>query len=80
MNLNLFDEFSSHERENNFYQPPMNNENYSEIPRFPNKTPLAMAYVPFQQWEELYDADKALNRGTLFPELDLPFEGDCKDE
>ncbi len=42
---------------------------------FPPKVSLAMMYVPFQRFEKLYDADKALERGTLFQELDLPFYG-----
>lgn len=42
---------------------------------FPSETPVGMAYVPFQQWRETFDADTALSRGTLFPELDLPFLG-----
>ena len=37
--------------------------------------PLAMAYVPMQRWKNVYANDVALNRGTLFPELDLPFTG-----
>ncbi len=37
--------------------------------------PLAMVYSPLQDFRELYDLDKALERGTLFAELDLPFEG-----
>lgn len=37
--------------------------------------PLAMAYVPLQRWGATYSAQKALQQGTLFPELDLPFEG-----
>jgi len=37
--------------------------------------PLAMAYVPMQKWKTVYTNDVALNRGTLFPELDLPFTG-----
>ena len=37
--------------------------------------PLAMAYVPVQEWGETYGACRALCRGTLFPVLDLPFEG-----
>ncbi|MGN1480884.1 spore coat associated protein CotJA [Porcipelethomonas sp.] len=41
--------------------------------RFPEHTPLAMAYVPFQQWEQPYSEEKAFERGTIFPELDLPF-------
>ena len=37
--------------------------------------PLAMAYVPMQSWGETYDGRKALDSGTIFPELDLPFCG-----
>jgi len=37
--------------------------------------PLAMAYVPWQQWKTVYDLNKALKIGTIFPELDLPFCG-----
>jgi spore coat protein JB len=36
--------------------------------------PLAMAYVPMQQGADpAYEPGKALQRGTLFPGLDLPF-------
>ncbi len=38
-----------------------------------DRAPLAMAYVPMQQWERTYDLDVALDRGTIFPELDLSF-------
>ena len=37
--------------------------------------PVAMAYVPMQRFEGLYDMLTALSRGTLFQELDKPFEG-----
>ena len=37
--------------------------------------PLAMVYSPLQEFHELYEPDMALERGTLFSELDLPFEG-----
>lgn len=37
--------------------------------------PLAMAYVPKQKWEDLYAPTVALDRGTLFAKLDLPFIG-----
>ncbi|MBR2013043.1 MAG: spore coat associated protein CotJA [Clostridia bacterium] len=36
---------------------------------------LAMAYVHSQPWAHLYSAEEALHRGTLFAQLDLPFEG-----
>lgn len=36
---------------------------------------LAMARVPVQPWESVYDASTALSRGTLFPALDLPYIG-----
>jgi hypothetical protein len=42
---------------------------------FPEKTPIGMAYVPYQMWGEVYDDENALTRGTMFPELDLPFCG-----
>ena len=34
---------------------------------------LAMAYVPWQEWEKIYEDDMALARGTLFEALDLPW-------
>lgn len=37
--------------------------------------PLAMAYVPWQMWKKIYSVEKALHRGTIFEELDKPFEG-----
>lgn len=36
---------------------------------------LAMAYVPWQTWRDIYDAEKGFHRGTIFEELDLPFMG-----
>ena len=36
---------------------------------------LAMAYVKWQKWQKIYDAEKALHQGTIFEELDLPFCG-----
>lgn len=44
-------------------------------PGFPAHISLAMMYVPYQRFENLYDAEKALERGTLFKSLDLPFYG-----
>ena len=41
--------------------------------------PLGMTYTPWQQWYETYEPEMAHHRGTIFPELDLPFlaGGDC---
>lgn len=36
---------------------------------------LAMAFVPWQYFHNVYDPDKALMCGTIFPELNLPFMG-----
>ena len=41
----------------------------------PEETPIGMAYVPYQQWEEPYDADTAFPIGTMFPALDYPYRG-----
>ena len=40
--------------------------------------PLAMVYAPYQLFRDIYTEEVALNRGTMFAELDLPFEGDKK--
>ena len=43
--------------------------------------PIAMAYVPWQRFDQTYDLPKALCVGTIFPELDKPFcgkRGGCK--
>lgn len=42
---------------------------------FPEDYAVAMAYIPYQQNADSYDAEKALSRGTLFPVLDKPFLG-----
>lgn len=46
---------------------------------FPENTPIGMGYVPMQQWGTVYPADTGFQRGTIFPELDLPFQmGRCR--
>ncbi|MCI5959572.1 MAG: spore coat associated protein CotJA [Lachnospiraceae bacterium] len=43
-----------------------------------NKTdfPVGMAYVPWQKMEHIYEnLDEAFSIGTIFPELNKPFEG-----
>lgn len=43
-----------------------------------NRRPLAMTYVPWQSWEDLYDIDNAFSCGTIFRKLNQPFEGGCR--
>ena len=40
-----------------------------------NDKALAMAYVPWQTWRDIYEVEKALHHGTIFCELDKPFLG-----
>ncbi|MFV0344464.1 MAG: spore coat associated protein CotJA [Anaerocolumna sp.] len=40
-----------------------------------DKLPLAMAYVPFQKWKNIYDVSTGLQTGTIFQDLNLPFYG-----
>ena len=41
-----------------------------------DKFPVAMAYVPWQKFDKMYeDLEKAYRIGTVFPELDKPFTG-----
>lgn len=37
--------------------------------------PLAMAYVPWQKWRDIYDICEGFQRGTIFAQLDMPFKG-----
>ncbi len=41
----------------------------------PDNFPVAMAYVPWQRWNTVYDLEKGLPIGTIFPELNKPFLG-----
>ncbi len=57
-------------------------DNRNGLSSFPAQTPLAMAYIPFQQWEEPYSDERALSSGTAFSGLDKPFSaygGDCRE-
>ncbi len=40
----------------------------------PANPSLAMAYVPYQQWGDTMEPEKALSCGTLFSDLAFPFE------
>lgn len=48
----------------------------SNMTAFPAETPIGMAYVPYQQWRKVYEPAVALERGTIFEELDKPFLGE----
>lgn len=41
----------------------------------PDLLSLSMAYVPTQTWEQPYEVEVAISRGTIFPSLDKPFIG-----
>ena len=37
--------------------------------------PLAMTYVPWQKWEDIYSPDEGFARGTIFAQLDKTYIG-----
>ncbi len=41
----------------------------------PKEFPLAMGYVPWQTWGNLYDPCEALAQGTIFKDLNFKFCG-----
>lgn len=47
--------------------------NRQEVSGFDDAMPLAIAYVPWQKWQKIYDPQVGLHRGTIFEELDLPY-------
>ena len=41
-----------------------------------DRFPIAMAYVPWQKFDKIYDdLEKAFRTGTIFPELNNPCTG-----
>lgn len=40
----------------------------------PEKTYLGFCYVPVQKFENLYEVDDALANGTIFTDLNIPFD------
>ncbi len=47
------------------------------IEPLPDDTVVAMAYVPFQNASKLYSPEHGIRTGTMFPELNKPFDPDC---
>ncbi len=43
------------------------------IPRY-RYTPLAKSYIIFQDLKKLYSLDEGLDKGTIFPELYIPYD------
>ncbi len=43
------------------------------IPKY-RYTPLAKSYIIFQQLNRLYTLDEGLRKGTIFPELYIPYK------
>ena len=40
----------------------------------PENTVVAMAYVPYQNAQKLYSPEQGICSGTMFPELNKPFD------
>lgn len=43
-------------------------------PQWIEQFPPGMAYVPTQQFKNLYEIETGLQRGTIFSQIDFPFE------
>lgn len=65
------------ERDNNHSDCEREQTNCGDCraPRFGEDTALAMVYSPDHKFDDMYDIDTALERGTLFKGLDKPFRG-----
>ena len=76
MNLNLFDNIDGLVLRSADDVPYADKDERMDMT--PGDTPaqpqLAMAYVPFQQWGDAMEPEKALSCGTLFSDLAFPFE------
>lgn len=75
----------SMENRSSCQMPNMQKARIANRPSMPNSCPghsdplagmpIAMAYVPWQCFHDVYEPDKALMYGTIFPELNKPFYG-----
>ncbi len=76
MPINLNDGYDEHMWHRNGNMNGNNNQGNNQGNMFCQNWPIAMAYVPMQQWKTPFeDLSTALNVGTIFPELDLPLRG-----
>lgn len=49
------------------------------MPFYVDRFPVGMGYVPMQSWQTPYPMERGFMRGTIFSELDYPFEmGRCR--
>ena len=48
-------------------------ENANRMPPAPQA--LAEAYIPMQNWGEVFPPEEGTRRGTIFPSLYRPYEG-----
>ena len=57
----------------------MRDRSECSLPFNPADFPVGMSYVPMQKWSRPYEMETGFARGTIFPELDLPFlKGRCR--
>lgn len=61
-------------RNNHYQNIPERTYGYSHTNSI-EEFPIAMAYVPWQKWEQPYEPEVGLNKGTIFPDLFKPFLG-----
>ena len=52
-----------------------NQNNMRDDDIFNSNVPLGMAYIPWQTWGDVYDLNRGVHAGTIFPCLDKPFVG-----
>lgn len=57
----------------------LNEQNYKQTTALPENPVPAMAYIPFQQWDDTYEVSTGYNAGTIFPVLNKPFYGRKED-
>jgi len=55
------------------YKPEMLVAPHYEIPVMGPEFKLAVAYIPYQVLQKVYEPMKGLMRGTIFPELYRPY-------
>ena len=69
----LFDD-DLHFIKDHFTQDDFAKDHFVKNQTFEEHQELAEAYVPIQKMDKIYSPDKALLKGTVFPELYRPYQ------
>ncbi len=70
----MFEDIYKFNNIENIYKKKITTENMNISP-IPENASVTMAYVPYQEDDQIYSPEQGISCGTMFPVLDKPFNG-----